>query len=152
MIYKGVVTQGIVGSDTFTAAAILTNLTVDGKTGWEITGLKAFWANGYTGTATDAIANVVLATLATVTQPNSDDEIARVSWGIQNTGGVAVAFPFEPIKKADISEPRVTVQPDLYIHANTTTTGLSNVFYYEISYELVKLTDLEVLRLLVGGA
>lgn len=150
MIYKGVVTQG--GADTFTAATILTGLTVDGKSGWQINGFKAFWSNGYQAAAADAISNCVLATLATVTLPNSDDEIARVSWGVQNTAGVAVAFNFDPIKKADITEPRVTVQSDLYVHANTTTTGLTNVFYYEISYDIVKLTDLEVLRLMVGGA
>ena len=150
MIYKGVVTQG--GADTFTAATILTGLTVDGKSGWQINGFKVFWSNGYTAAATDAISNCVLATLATVTLPNSDDEIARVSWAVQNTAGVAVAFNFDPIKKADITEPRVTVQSDLYVHANTTTTGLTNVFYYEISYDIVKLTDLEVLRLMVGGA
>jgi hypothetical protein len=148
--YKGVVTQG--GADTFTSAQILTGLTVDGKAGWQINGFKAFWSNGYTAAAADAIANCVLSTLTTVTLPNADDEIARVSWAVQNTGGVAVAFSFEPIKKAELTEPRVTAQTDLYVHANSTTTGLTNVFYYEISYEIIKLTDLEVLRLLVGGA
>lgn len=149
-IFKGVATQ--TGGDTFTAAAILTGLTVDGKSGWQINGFKAFWSNGYTAAAADAIANCVLSTIATVTLPNADDELARVSWAVQNTAGVAVAMTFEPTKLADIQEPRVTVQPDLYIHANTTTTGLTNSFYYEIQYEIVKLTDIEVLRLLVGGA
>jgi len=149
-VLKGVVTQG--GADTFTAAQILTGLTADGKAGWEITGFKAFWSNGYLGAAQDAIANCVLATIATVSLPNNDDEIARASWGIQNTGGVAVAFGFDPVKKADLTESRVTAQPDLYVHANSTTTGLTNIFYYEISYEIIKLSDMEVLRLLVGGA
>lgn len=147
---KGVVTQG--GADTFTAANILTGLTSDGKSGWEITGFRAFWSNGYLAAAQDAVANCVLATIATVTLPNNDDEIARVSWGVQNTGGVAVAMNFEPIKVMALPEIRVTVQPDLYIHANTITTGLTNVFYYELTYNVVKMTDLEVLRLLVGGA
>lgn len=149
-LYKGVVTQG--GADTFTAATILTGLTADGKSGWEITGFKAFWANGYTAAAADAICNAVLATIATATLPNSDDEICRAAWAVQNTAGVAVAMNFEPVKRADLTENRVTVQPDLYVHANSATTGLTNVLYYEISYEIVKLTDLEVLRLLVGGA
>lgn len=150
MILKGVTTQG--GADTFTSAQILTGLTVDGKAGWQINGLKGFWSNGYTAAAADAIANLVIATITTVTLPNSDDEIARVSWGVQNTAGVAVAMTFEPIKKADMTEPRLTVQSDLYIHANTTTTGLTNVFYWELSYDIIKLTDIEVLRLAVGGA
>lgn len=150
MIYKGVITQ--TGADTFTAATILTGITVDGKAGWEITGFKAFWSNGYTAAAADNIANCVLSTVATVTTPNLDSEIARASWSVQNTAGVAVAFGFQPTIKSDLTEPRLTAQPDLYIHANTTTTGLVNVFYYEISYNIIKLSDIEVLRLMVGGA
>lgn len=147
---KGTLTQG--GADTFTAGQILTGLTADGKSGWEITGFKAFWSNGYTAAAADAIFNAVLATINTVTLPNSDDEICRASWGVQNTAGVAVAMTFEPMKKADLTETRVTVQPDIYVHANSTGTGLTNVIYYELSYEIIKLSDIEVLRLMVGGA
>ena len=150
MIIKGSVTQG--GADTFTAATILTGLTVEGKSGWLIKALKAFWSNGYTAAAADYLATCVLATIATVTNSNADDEIARVSWGVQNTAGVAVAFNFEPSKLAYILEPRLTVQSDLYIHANSTGTGLGNIMYYEVEYEIVKLTDIEVLRLMVGGA
>ena len=150
MILKGSVTQG--GADTFTAATILTGLTVEGKSGWLIKGLKAFWSNGYTAAAADYLAACVLSTIATATNPNADDEITRVSWGCQNTAGVAVAFGFEPVKLAYILEPRLTVQSDLYIHANSTGTGLGNIIYFEIEYEIVKLTDIEVLRLMVGGA
>ena len=150
MIYKSLVTQG--GADTFTAATILTGLTVEGKSGWLIKGLKAFWSNGYTAAATDAVTHLVLATIATITSPNADDEIARVSWGVQNTAGVAVAFNYEPIKLGIMQEPRLTVQSDLYVHANTIGTGLTNIIYFEIEYEIVKLTDIEVLRLMVGGA
>ena len=150
MIIKGAVVQG--GADTFTAQTVLTGLTIDGKTGWLVKGFKAYWSNGYTAAAADAISNCVLATISSATPPSSDDEICRVSWGVQNTAGVAVAFSFEPSKRGDILEPRLTVQSDLYVHASSTSTGLTNTFYYEIEYELVKLTDIEVLRLMVGGA
>ena len=150
MMYKSLVTQG--GADTFTAATILTGLTVEGKSGWLIKGLKAFWSNGYTAPAGDAVTHCVLATIATITSPNSDDEIARVSWGVQNTAGVAVAFSYDPVKLAIMQESRLTVQSDLYVHANTIGTTLSNILYFEIEYEIVKLTDIEVLRLMVGGA
>jgi hypothetical protein len=150
LLVKGVVTQ--TGADTFTSGTISTGMTADGKAGWEILGLKVFWSNGYLAAAADAIANAVLATINTVTLPNNDDEIARVSWAVQNTGGIAVAMVFEPSKKADLTQSRVTVQDELYIHVSTTTTGLTNVMYYELEYDIVKLTDIEVLRLLVGGA
>jgi len=147
---KGVITQG--GADTFTSVQVLTGLTADGKAGWDIKGFRVFWSNGYTAVAGDAILNGVLATIPTVTLPNNDAEILRVSWGVQNTAGVAVAFNFEPIKSIEQIDGRVTAQPDLYVHANSTGTGLTNVLYYQIDYEIVKLSDLEVLRLLVGGA
>jgi hypothetical protein len=149
-LYRGVLTQG--GADTFTAAQILTGLTVDSKAGWQINGFKVFWSNGYLGAAQDAMANCVLSTLATVTTPNQEDEIARVTWGIQNTAGVAVAMGIEPIKQALVTEPRVTVQSDLYVHGSTVTTGLTNIFYFEISYDIIKMSELEVMRLMIGGA
>lgn len=150
MILKGIVTQ--TGADTFTASQILTGLTVDGKAGWQINSFKSTWLLGYTAAAADNICNCVLSTLTTATTPNLEDEIARVSWSVQNTAGVAVAMLFEPTKVATLFEPRVTAQTDLYIHANSSTTGLTNVLYWEIDYDIVKLSDIEVLRLMVAGA
>jgi len=149
-IIRGVLTQ--TGADTFTQAVIDTNLTVDGKSGWQILGFKATWLLGYTVAATDNILSAILSTrVTTVTLPSETEEIARVSWAVANTAGVAVAYPFEPIKSADVLETRITVQPNLYVSASSTTTGLTNVLYYEFTYEPVKLSDLEVMRLLQGG-
>jgi len=150
MILKGVLVQ--TGVDTFTSVQILTGLTVDGKSGWEINGFKGYWSNGYSAAAGDSITSLKLSTLATDTVPSSENEIARVAWGVQNTAGVAVAFSFEPGKKADMTENRVTVQSDLYVNAASAGTGLTNTLYYEISFNIVKLSDIEVLRLAVGGA
>jgi len=149
-IYKGVVTQG--GADTFAAATVETGLTVDGKAGWQINSFKAFSTALYLAAATDYLSSCVLATIATSTLMTSDDEIARLAWAVANTAGVAVAYPIEPIKDILLTEPRVTVQPEIYVHASSVTTGVTNSFYFEIEYEIVKLSDLEVLRLLAGGA
>jgi hypothetical protein len=150
MQYNGTVTQG--GADTFTVATIPTGLTVDGKAGWSVTGIEVFWSNGYQAAAADALAHAQLSTIATITTFTSADEIARVSWGIQNTAGVAVAMNFEPIKRVFLSEPRITVQPNIYLQCNTATTGLTNVMLFKVYYDIVKLTDLELLRLFAGGA
>lgn len=150
MILKGLVVQ--TGVDAFTSSQLLTGLTVDGKSGWEITGFKAYFANGYTAAATDSIMFLSLSTIATATVPSAENEIARVAWAVQNTAGVAVAFNFEPAKKADMTEPRVTVQSDLYVNCTSVATGLACNVYYEIAFNIVKLSDLEVLRLAVGGA
>lgn len=146
---RGVITQG--GADTFTASAIDTNITADGKSGWEIVAFSGYWANAETGAAADSDASLILATQATVTTFDQDEEIYRLQWGVANTGGVAVAYPLSQIKRELLIQPRVTVQPAIYVQASTALTALTNVFYYEVHYNIVKLTDLEVLRLLQGG-
>lgn len=146
---RGTVTQG--GADTFAAASIDTNLTADGKAGWEIVAFSAFYTNAEVGAAADAELNVILATQATITTFDQDEEIYRLNWGIANTGGVAVAYPIGMVKREFLIAPRLTVQPLLYVQAASTLTGLTNAIAYEIHYNIVKLTDLEVLRLLQGG-
>ena len=150
-ILRGVTTQ--TGADTFTQTAIDTNLTADGKAGWEIVRMRAFWAGMYALAAADMTLSAILSTqITTVTTLNQAAEIARVNWAIANTAGVAVAFPVEQIKQDDLIETRVTAQPLLYLGVSSATTGAANVIYWEIEYNIVKLSDVETLRLLVGGA
>lgn len=145
------VTQG--GADTFTQVAIDTNLTADGKSAWQFTRLTAFWENGYTAAAADQTISAILSTqVTTVTTPVDAEEIARVNWSIANTAGVAVAYPLDLIKEVSIPTDRITVQPIVYASVSSVTTGLANVVYFELEYEVVKLSDIEVLRLLLGGA
>lgn len=146
---RGIVTQS--GVDTFTAGAIETNLTADGKAGWEIVAFSAYYSNGESGAAADADVNCVLAAQATVTTFDQDEEIYRLNWAVANTAGVAVAYPLTLVKRELLIQPRVTVQPSLYVHVASTTSGIANIMYYEVHYNIVKLTDLEVLRLLQGG-
>jgi len=140
------------GADTFTVAAIDTNLSSEGKVGWAIKSLKAFWENGYTAAAADQTISAIIASQATVTTPSDPEELARVNYAIANTGGVAVAYPIDLQKKIDAAEDRVTVQPILYAQVSSVTTGLTNVMYFELEYEEVRMSELEFLRLLIGGA
>ncbi len=147
---KKLVTQS--GSDTFTSSAIDTNLTVDGKTGWSIKAVEAYWADGAAVAAGDWYLNAKLATISTSTTFTDDDEIARLDWGMQNTGGVAVSVPYEPFRGISLAEDRVTVQPTIYVGVESSGTGQANDVLFRVYYDIVKLTDLEVLRLLAGGA
>jgi hypothetical protein len=149
-IIRGKVTQ--TGVDTFTIGAIDTNLTIDGKAGWLITKMTCFWEDGYTAAAADQTISGILATQATVTTPSDNEELARVNWAVANTAGVAVAYPMELQKSVSPPVDRITAQPAIYFQVSSTGTGLANDVYYEVEYEIVKLTDIEVLRLLVGGA
>lgn len=140
------------GADTFTAVAIATGLTADGKSGWSISSIRAQWVDGAAIAAADYTLEAKVATIATTTTFGSADEVERVMWGCQNTGGVAVAFGFEPIKEQFLTEPRITVQPFIYAQVASAGTANANDVIIEVFYDIVKLSDLEVLRLLAGGA
>jgi len=140
------------GADTFTSVAIETGLVVDGKSGWQINRISAYWVDASLVVASDWWLAAIVSTDSAATTFGEEDEFGRLMWGMQNTAGVAVAVPFEPIKSLDIFEPRVTVQPQIYCAVLSSITGTANDIIFEIYYEAVKLTDLEVLRLLAGGA
>lgn len=147
---RTLVTQG--GADTFTSVAIDTNLTSDGKTGWNILGIRALWVDLAAIAAADHTLYASVQTESTVLTFADEELIDEVGWGLQNTGGVAVAVAVEPIKEHFLFEPRVTVQPTIYVAVASTSTSGTNDVIIEVFYEVVKLTDLEVLRLLAGGA
>lgn len=146
---RGVVTQG--GADTFAAGTIETNLTADGKSGWEIIAFSAYYTNGETAAAADSDVNCILAVQPTITTFDQDEEVYRLNWSVANTAGVAVAYPLSLIKRELLIQPRITVQPNIYVQVASTLSGIANVMAYEVHYNIVKLTDLEVLRLLQGG-
>lgn len=147
---RKLVTQS--GADTTTSAIIETGLTVDGKSGWSIYGVDAFWVDGNAVAAGDYLVEATLGTVTGATLMTSSDEIARLTWGLQNTAGVAVAVPYEPIKLSSMREPRVTVQPELFLTVKSAATAQANDVIFIVYYDIVKLTDVEVLRLLAGGA
>lgn len=149
-VAKLLVTQS--GSDTFTSSAIDTNLTVDGKTGWNIKAIEAYWADGAAIASGDWSLSAVVSTISTVTSFVDDDEIARVSWGQQNTAGVAVTVGFMPLQGYGLLEDRVTVQPQIYCQVQSSGTSNANDVVFRVYYEIVKLSDIEVMRMLVGGA
>ena len=144
------VTQG--GADTFTSVAVPTGLEADGRSGWEVVGMRVLWVNGLTVAAVDHVVHAKIQTIATLAAFTSPDEVDRVSWGVQNTAGVAVAYTFEPVREHMLFIPRVTVQPNIYVAIESTASNQSNVCQISVYYNVIKLTDLEVLRLLAGGA
>jgi len=149
-VFIGSITQS--GADTFTQTAIDTNITVDGKSAIEIFHIEGFWDNAEAVAAADWECNLVLATVASSTAFAAKDEIGRVSWGLQNTGGVAVAVPYEPQKFYVLPEPRVTAQPWIYAGCQSQLTAQANLMRFKIYYNIVKVSEIELLRLVVGGA
>lgn len=146
---KELVTQG--GADTFTAVALALPA-LDGKSGYQILGVSAYWVDGAAVAAADYSLDAVVQVASTSLTFEDDEWIASVSWGVQNTAGTAVAIPYEPLKTRMLDEPRVTVQPEIYVAVKSSGTSQANDVIFRVQYELVKLSELEYLRLLAGGA
>jgi hypothetical protein len=149
-IYRELVTQG--GADTETRVAIATGITAAGREVMAITAIEAMWSDG----AAVAAADWSLQAYVNTSDVGFDFELATtvtaVSWGMQNTAGVAVSVPYEPVKRWELLEPRITAQPNIYVGVASAGTGQANDVVIQVHYKLVKLTELEVLRLLAGGA
>lgn len=143
------VTQG--GADT-TGYALFPLPDLDGKSGRRILGMRAFWSGAQAAAAADHVLQAIVQTqTGAVAAPTDNEFICAVAWGQQNTAGVAVTLNYEPYKEVALMDERVTVQ-DIYAAVPSTTTGLTNTVYVQLFYETVKLTELEYLRMLAGGA
>jgi len=143
------VTQG--GADTFTSV-LLALPALDGKSGYEIMAIEAYSTNGAGIAAADWIINAQLSTQSTIAAFNEDELIAQVSWAAQNTAGVAVCIPFDSQRAKILVEPRITVQPAIYVAVSSANTAIANIIDFRVFYNTIKLTELEYLRMLTGGA
>lgn len=146
---RTLVTQG--GADTFTSTS-LSLPSLDGKSGYQINGIRANWKDGAAVAAADYRLDATVQVASTVLNFVDDEWIDGVAWSCQNTAGTAVAMQFEPSKEHFLAEPRVTVQPDIYVAVGSSSTSQANDVEIEVFYEVVKMTELEYLRLLAGGA
>lgn len=148
-IAKLLVTQS--GADTLTSTVIpLPSL--DGKSAYNIKGIEAYWVDGAAVAAADYSIDAIVATVNTSITFVDDEWIASVSWGLQNTLGTAVAIPYEPMKSAYLNGERLTVQENVYAMVKSSATGQANDIIFRVEYEIEKISELEYLRLLAGGA
>jgi hypothetical protein len=137
--------------DTFTEAAIPTRLTVDGKTGWRLVELSVFFENGNTlSLVVDCSATLILSTESGLQSFIDPDYVVSTDWAINGTALSTSSVMVD--RHRAVSCERVTVQPFVYLQCDSSSTGVACVMSYRLAYELVKLTDLEVMRLLQGGA
>ena len=150
LVLKKLVTQS--ANDTFTQAAIPTYIEANGKSGWQINAIEAYWVDGISVAAGDWKLNAIVSVQDSVTTFADDEEIGRLSWGMQNTAGVAVAVPLEPLRGMALLTPRITVQPYIYAGVESSGTSQANDVIFRIYYEQVKLSDGEVVKMLLGGA
>lgn len=149
----GVIRQRVTQSAADTTTAVqLPLVALDGKSGYEIKGMEVLLTNGVSLSASDWQVNAKLLT-ANGTYTFADDEvIAEIDWGFANVAGVAIGNMIELQKEKFLMEPRITVQPQIFVQLSSVVTGLVMVADFRVYYDLVKLTELEYLRMLTGGA
>lgn len=154
-ILRGKITAA--ASAISTQLLIDTNLTPDSTSGWQILGLKLLIPDFYT-VAVDARVALVLTKLLNVgtgnnqTLPNSSNELARAELAIASVGTAASATQVWNEALATIMGDRITVQPNLYLNVDNIAGVNSMDCYWELEYEVIKLNNNEVLRMLVEGA
>lgn len=130
-----------------------TLLTVDGRMGWN---LKRFT------TILSDVAGVAPTAKATIScQLNTEtgqqlftdaDNIAINLYLFQGIAASTSAGQVQPQAEWRSVDGRLTVQPNLYLLLATSGLTAVQVVLVELEYETVKLTDMEVMRLLQGGA
>lgn len=133
---------------------ITTNLTVDGRQGWNITGLRWTFTN-------IAAAITPIATCNAQIQVNTEagnqafddpDSIFLVNTGAHGIAASTSSVYIPATGTQVLPEPRTTVQPIIYIALDSIGMTQALSVGVEITYEIVKLSDIEVMRLLQGGA
>lgn len=150
-IHKGLALQTVL--NTPAEVVIPTLLTVDGQMGWKI---NRVWATINTAAAISsaADANIELAVnTETGAQLFTDpDNICTLNWVFNGTAASTSAFQVVPDTEWSVADGRLTVQPNLYVRISSGGMIGMCAANFQIEYETVKLTNMEVMRLLQGGA
>lgn len=138
-------------TDTAKELVIETGLTASGKQGWAIMGMRVTWTNANTAALNDSVMSVSLQTASGALHMSSADVIEKFYWVQAQASTAAIVAITASIERMQV-EQRVTVQPELIIRLDSAATSQQNDIAIELYYEPVKLTDIEVLRMLQGGA
>lgn len=149
-IARYTLTQG--GADTLAATAM--NLfPLDGKSGYEIRSIEVYWKNAENAAPADwEVYVAVQKTALGLTDRISDEDwIVGAAWAQQNTAAAAVALQVEPYRKEILIEPIVTVSQTLNVVAFSSGTAQANSFSIIVHYDVIKLSEIEYLRLLAAG-
>jgi hypothetical protein len=139
------------GVDTATGVAFSLPA-LDGKSAYQISGFEANWYDANTVAAGDWLLRARITTEDSTLTPLDDEMVLELTWAMQNTAGVAVAVPVDPVREKHLYMPRLTVQPFVYARVESTATAQANDVYFTLFYSIEKLSELEYLRLLAGGA
>lgn len=151
VISKYVLTQP--ANNTDIQLAVPTLLTVDGRLGWNIKRFKSIITNPAAIVPTaDATITAQLNTESGFQAFIDADNIATNIYLFNGIAASTSGFQIDPHQEWISDSGRLTVEPNIFFLISTTGLTGNMTVYIEIEYETVKLTDMEVMRLLQGGA
>lgn len=137
--------------DTTTELAFSTFLSAEGKAGWRINSARFYWPNMELVT-TEGNMTAALNTETGTTDFGDESHLLLGSWNFE-VAGTAGNMLLVPLKMDDFTiGERITVQPELFLRCTSSSTGVANKIVMHLDYDVVKLSDIDVLRLLAGGA
>lgn len=138
------------GTNVTTELAIPTNIVVNGRTGWSITNFRVTIISILSAAVGQEL-KVQLNTETGVQNFVDKDLISQVIFRVNGTAAGTGVLTVMPVLSVPLLENRLTVEPNLIV--NVSSVGLLAVatIGVEIVYDIVKLTDLEVMTLLQGG-
>jgi hypothetical protein len=140
------------GNDAETRVEIDTGINADSRSIWGIVGISAMWSDGAAVAAADYSLVAYVSTLDAAFSGTNVDYLPPITWGIQNTGGVAVAVAYEPFKSRSFFVSRATAQANLYLGVYSAGTAQANDVIITVHYEIIRATEMEILRMLVEGS
>jgi hypothetical protein len=150
--FKQTVSQAIV--NTAVEKVIDTGLTVDGKAGWNIQGVRFLWHNAMQSVVptADCFLTIQVNTETGDQEFMDKDSVFTTTMGVSGIAASVSAMWVQPEFQQALIIPRTTVQPSLYLRLSSNALAVQASVHIEIYYEVVKLSDLEVMRLMQGGA
>jgi hypothetical protein len=134
--------------------AIPTDITVDGRTAWSVVGMN-YNVRRLNAAVPNVSNSTVTVELNTETGDQTFTDKDSIIFDQLQFHGIAAStssFYVPSGKSITLINPRITAQPDLYLRLDTSNLTATVELSVEIVYELVKVTDLEMMRLLQGGA
>jgi hypothetical protein len=139
------------GTNATTEVLIPTNIVVNGKAGWSITTFRV-WVISVLVAAAGQELKVQLNTETGIQAFTDKDLVSQVVTRVIGTAAGAGVFNTISGIAVPFLENRLTVAPNLYVNVSSVGLLAAATIGVEIQYDIVKLTDLEVMTLLQGGA
>lgn len=139
------VVQG--GADAFVENAIATSLVPSDGVGFAITRIDALREQGL-GTTNNCIIEWSICRDSKTAVAGYTDPECMLAWKAQTRNAANGIFVEDLLTVFDIPAGLIVVEPYIYVQLDSNLTVLSNAVQFRFYYEEIKLTEVEILRLL----